>query len=200
MPLGRPTARTRRWTACCALADLPVSGQHAEIGPKRVWSGRELRIRLRGTNSPSDRLIAVRLRGRLVLLWLLLTLPVQAVVVASGTLCVMPGNADAGTLTVAGGHHATPLAHSNTSEHHHDVVAQDGDTTSSEPAPPSSTDHGSAKCAFCQSCCFAGAMPPMLISSAVFQDHATEVVPYVDRALASRAVDGLFRPPRTIAL
>lgn len=126
-----------------------------------------------------------------VLVVLLLAVPFQATLGATGMLCVPVD------------HHpqhsaATPHSHDGAMaiDHHADDAV---DTHHNAAAEPGSHDHGTAgKCKVCsESCCSAAAIlsSPLVV---LVPDSPLRVSPTVDPDLVSRSGDGLFRPPRTI--
>lgn len=130
-----------------------------------------------------------------VLLLLMLTVPFQAALGATGMLCA------------PGAHHAqygasTPHSHDGapSGEHHHDANAE-GAHHDAAAEPSTHNSHGTArKCKVCgESCSSAAAIPASALT--VFpSDSPLRVFPTVDPNLVSRSDDGLFRPPRTTAV
>jgi|SRR5882672_4488566 len=129
---------------------------------------------------------------RVVLLVLLLAVPFQAAIGATGALCspnshhshdaVVETHADGSP--ASGGHHH----HSKSAPAHHDAAGEPG-------------SHGASdKCKICSECCFTAAPVPAAINIAVPPDTLLRVSSIVDQAVVSRAGDGLFRPPRTTSV
>jgi hypothetical protein len=129
---------------------------------------------------------------RVVLLLLLLTVPFQAALGATGLLCA------------TGGHHTQSVAavpHSHDSAiaggHHHDEPALDGHHDGAA-EPGSHESHGaSGKCKVCSECCLSAAAilaSPLAIS---LPDTPLRVSSIVEPHVVTRAGDGLFRPPRS---
>ena len=135
-----------------------------------------------------------RLR-RSVLLGLLLTVPFQAALGATGLHCS------------AAAHHAQEapsVAHLHDSamvtEHHHDDGAF-GDHDDSVAEPGSSTAHGAAgECKICSECCFTAAAILPSQSASFPPDTHLWVSKIGLPDIVSRPGDGLFRPPRTTAV
>jgi hypothetical protein len=138
----------------------------------------------------------MHLLRRFVLFLLLLTVPFQAALGATGLLCATgahhpqqvaaapPHDHDAG---MAGEHHH----HAGTPGSHDDSVAE----------PGSHQAHGAAdKCKICSECCFTSAAIPASPLAAFPPDTPLRVSSIVDPDIVSRAGDGLFRPPRTTAV
>jgi hypothetical protein len=129
---------------------------------------------------------------RAVLLLLLLTMPFQAALGATGLLCAITGhhsqNAEAvphsHDSAIASGHHRDELA----LDVHRDGVAE----------PASHESHGAlGKCKVCSECCFSAAAilaAPLAIS---LPDAPLRVSSIVEPHDVTRAGDGLFRPPRS---
>lgn len=136
---------------------------------------------------------------RLILWVLLFAVPMQAAMGATGLLCVKAAHhgssvphhahaAGAGDQSMHSG--ALPL-------HSHDPQAVP-ETAETEQA--SLQLLGAGKCSACGTCCFSAiAIPPT--PSSLFQvDAGLTVSQHVCPAIATRAGDGLFRPPRTLTL
>ena len=133
----------------------------------------------------------MRVLDRLVLLVLLLTVPFQAALGATGLLCA------------AGVHHAqneASAAHSHgaaaMSEHNHESTAS-GDHHDAAAQPGTHEPHDAAgKCKICSECCSTAA-PIMAARPNVFPpDAPSRVSSIVEPDIVSRAGDGPFRPPR----
>ena len=130
---------------------------------------------------------------RVVLLVLLMTVPFQAALGATGMLC--------GPGTHHAQQHAVSTAHAHDIamgvEHHHGTDAVDAQHDSA--AEPGSHDphRTDVKCKVCgESCCSTVAIPAS--APDVFpSDTFFWVSSFVDPDIVSRAGDGLFRPPRT---
>jgi len=137
---------------------------------------------------------------RRLMLWVLLfAVPMQAAMGATGLLCVKA--AHHGSSVQSHGHaegageHATQRG--GLASHAHDSQAV-----------PDSVDNGQAslqllgsgKCKACGTCGFS-AVAILSTPFSLFQvDAALTVFPHVGPAIATRAGDGLFRPPRTLTL
>lgn len=132
---------------------------------------------------------------RVVLMLLLLTVPFQAALGATGLLCA------------AGAHHAQQealVAHhhddASASVHHHEAGAVGMDHHSA-PQSGSHESHPAAdKCKICIECCSTAApilAPPLAVLP---PDTPQRVSSTVERDMISCTVDGLFRPPRSTAV
>ena len=136
----------------------------------------------------------MRLLHRAVLLVLLLTVPFQAALGASGFLCA------------AGAHHS----HDEAAVHNHGDGAGHGHEhgegmSSVDPTPVSIADshdsHGeSGKCKICSECCTLAAPVPAAGPSVFPPDAPLRVSSIVGPGMISPTVGGLFRPPRTTSL
>lgn len=136
----------------------------------------------------------------MVMLVLLLTVPFQAALGATGMLCA---NNAHHSMDADGATHAHDAAAS--SDHHHD--AHGHDAPASAVGQDSSADPGShaaqgasGKCKVCNECCSAAAPVPAAMHSALPPDTPLRVSSTVDAGKVSRTVDGLFRPPRTTSV
>jgi hypothetical protein len=127
----------------------------------------------------------------MVLLLLLLTVPFQAAVAATGLICPSEAHHSQDGDSTHHHHDAAVPAHG-----HHAPGVHGSDSLTGHDTTPGSHD-GPGKCSICSECCFsAAAVPPTVLDfdppKATFKVSAN-----VDTALISRAGDGLFRPPRT---
>jgi hypothetical protein len=131
---------------------------------------------------------------RVVLVVLLLTVPFQAGLGATGLLCA------------AGAHHAqheasAPHSHGAAvvSEHDHESIAS-GDHHDAAAQPGTHESHDAAgKCKICSECCSTAA-PITAAQPNVFPpDAPSRVSSIVEPDIVSRAGDGPFRPPRVTA-
>ena len=137
----------------------------------------------------------MRLCRWVVSLLLLLTVPFQAALGATGFLCAT-GAHHAQQATASPHSHDTGMAGKH--HHHADAAGAHDDAT---PEPGSQQAHGAAdKCKTCSECCFAGAAIPASPLAALPPDTPLRVSSIVDPDIVSRAGDGLFRPPRTTAV
>lgn len=129
---------------------------------------------------------------RIVLFVLLLTVPFQAALGATGVICSTSSHHGHDAAVQAHPHASGAIAH-----HHHDADASN--THHASPAEPGS--HGATdKCKICSECSFTAAPIPASIHIAVPSDTPLRVSSIVDQELVSRSGDGLFRPPRTSAV
>jgi len=130
---------------------------------------------------------------RIVLFLLLLTVPFQAALGATGYLCANGAHhAQQGAEAAPHGHGAEMA-----SEHHGhgDALAARDDAVAES---SSHQAYGAAdKCKICSECCFAAAAISAYPFAVFPPDTPLRVSPIVDPDTVSRAGDGLFRPPRT---
>ncbi len=131
------------------------------------------------------------------MLVLLLTVPFQAAWGATGLLCAAASHHESNTAVAPHGHNG---AHGG--DHHHD--APDHEAPAASAVPDATAESGShaaqgaaGKCKTCNECCSAAAPVPATMPSVFPPDTPLRVSSTVDPAVASRAGDGLFRPPRT---
>jgi hypothetical protein len=131
---------------------------------------------------------------RFVLLLLLLTVPFQAALGATGLLCA------------AGAHHSEVAA---SATHNHDRAAAGHAHHGSDASGAhqhagidsgAHDSHGaSGKCEICSECCSASAAIPAALPTVFPPDTPLRVSSIVEPGRISRTGDGLFRPPRTPA-
>jgi hypothetical protein len=131
---------------------------------------------------------------RAVLLVLLLTVPFQAALGATGLLCA------------AGAHHthdgvSTPHSHDSATVSEHDqesTASSDHHDSAAQPGPHEPHD-AAGKCKICNECCSTTA-PITAVQQNVFPpDTPSRVSSIVEPDIVSRAGDGPFRPPRVTA-
>ena len=144
---------------------------------------------IRSRAGHSANISAVTSLRRIVLLLLLLTVPFQAAVAATGLICPSEAHHSQGWDSTHHDHDAAVSAHG-----HHAPGVHGSDSVSHDTTPGS--HDGPGKCSICNECCFsAAAVPPTVLDfdppKATFKVSAN-----VDTAMPSRAGDGLFRPPR----
>lgn len=153
----------------------------------------------------------------LILLVLLLTVPFQAAVGASGMCATMSHHGQSASLEVQGhdGHdrNGTPLpdhhvAHAMTGDDHHAAMPSNDhhaamaadDHLASTPAGAHDTPDTPVKCKVCNECCSAAAPVPAGAPSLFSPDAPVRVSALVATELVFRSGDGLFRPPRTTSV
>jgi len=136
---------------------------------------------------------------RRLFLWVLLfVVPTQTAMGATGLLCVKAahhGSAMQQHLHTGDAGHAT---HGGSLPQH----AHEADAASQTTADERASLHllGVGKCNACGTCSFS-AVALLATPSSLFQvDAGLTVFPHVDPAIATRAGDGLFRPPRPLTL
>jgi len=131
---------------------------------------------------------------RLVLLLLLLAVPFQVSLGATGLACATVdhhfrqlGTALHGDdIATADGHHGEAVMRIA----HRDPIA---DSNAVEP------DDAAGKCELCSECCVSAAALPGSRLTVAFLDPSLPVSSTVDPDVRFRAGDALFRPPRTLA-
>ena len=131
---------------------------------------------------------------RIAVFLLLLALPFQAAIGATGLLCV-----NAAHHVYAVGSIATQHDGGAAAVHSHDGVASDIQHDESSDNNPLHL-LGGGPCSACSACCFSAAAIPANPPALVPMDATLKVSVNVDRALMLRAGDDLFRPPRTTTL
>ena len=140
---------------------------------------------------------------RVLLLVLLLTVPLQAVWGATGSLCA--GSAHGFNIDVAAPHSrsdvAAPHSHSDDAgsitEHVHGPTPSHLQDSTGEPSTGDESLSLSGKCKVCSECCYTAALVPAFALS-VFPPHPPlQVSSIVDPGMVSATGDELFRPPRT---
>ena len=129
---------------------------------------------------------------RLVFVVLLLTVPFQAALGATGMLCAPADHHP---------QHAAAVPHSHglemAGDHHADGSIDSPHHAAAEPVSHDSHDTA-GKCKVCsESCCSAAAIVATQLD-VILSDSPLRVSPTIDPDLVSRSGDGLFRPPRTI--
>jgi hypothetical protein len=137
----------------------------------------------------------MRMRCRAVLLVLLLTVPFQAALGATGLLCA------------AGGHHAQQAASARlgddtvaAGEHHHDHHEAGALGAPHDSAAQPDSHDAAGKCKICTECCSTAAPIPAPPPAVFPPDAPLRVSSIVEPDIVSCAGDGLFRPPRNISL
>jgi len=136
---------------------------------------------------------------RLILWVLFFAVPMQAAMGATGLLCVKAA------------HHASSVqlhAHAEgTGDHSLHSGAFPVHSHDPQPVPDSAETEqaslellGAGKCSACGTCCFSAVAIPPTHSSFFQVDAGLTVSLHVGPAIATRAGDGLFRPPRTLTL
>ncbi len=139
-----------------------------------------------------------------VLLVLLLTVPFQAAVGASGLLCAAVTHHGQAVQMAAHDHAGVPTA-----DHHHPADMAAGDhhasTASGHHGAPQQAETGDAsdtsgKCKICNELCSAVTPVPAVAPSLFPPDTPLRVSTLVDPEWVSRSGDGLFRPPRTTSV
>jgi hypothetical protein len=139
---------------------------------------------------------AVNLLHRIVMLILLLTVPFQAAVGATGWVCANGGHSP-GFAVTDDSHDDSPPTHAHTNLHAQvaHAAGATGDTTNDSP----SSSSGAGSCSLCSECSFSAAPVPAP-QSEVIPGTSSTVSRIVRSAATSRAGDGLFRPPRITSL
>ena len=131
---------------------------------------------------------------RIVLVVLLLTVPFQAALGATGLLCAAGAHHAHADGSAPHSHGAGPVAEhdheSTASDNHHDSVAQ----------PITHEPHDAAdKCKICSECCSTVAPLTAARPNVFPPDTPSRVSSIVEPDIVSRAGDGPFRPPRITA-
>ena len=131
---------------------------------------------------------------QITLILLLLTVPFQAAVGATGVICTNWGHHSQGSVS--------DLDHADAGMPAHDHDGLDASAPHGSPASDKAagSHDGPGKCSICSACCPSSAAIPASAPDVVPPDAALKVSASVDRALLSRAGDSLFRPPRTATL
>ncbi|MDQ6824941.1 MAG: hypothetical protein M3007_05695 [Candidatus Eremiobacteraeota bacterium] len=128
---------------------------------------------------------------RIFLIVLMLAMPFQATVGATGLICAQGAHHSLGADAADDGHDVDAPTHE-----HHGLDAL-GTHVSPEHDNTAGSHHGPGKCNICSECCFSAAAIPASLPDFVRPDATLQVAATVAPALTSRAGDGLFRPPRT---
>src|SRR5438445_10992646 len=133
---------------------------------------------------------------RVILLVVCLAMPVQGAFGATGLLCgavahhmrdLAPALHAHDALTDSGGH-----------DHAAGALSENDEVTGN---PGSQESHDlTGKCKICSECCSSAAALAASIPAVFPSDTPLRVSATADPAMASRAGDGLFRPPRTTSL
>jgi hypothetical protein len=131
---------------------------------------------------------------QVILILLLLTVPFQAAVGATGIICTNWGHHSQGSIA------ALDHADVGTPAHDHDGVDASGPHGSPASNNAAGSHDSSGKCSICSTCCPSSAAIPASAPDVVRPDGALKVSASVDQALLSRPGDSLFRPPRTTTL
>jgi hypothetical protein len=132
---------------------------------------------------------------RAVLLVLLLTVPFQAALGATGLVCATGTHHSQDAQSPSPGHGTA-----TDSQHHHETTAS-GTHHDVASDPGSHGSHGASdKCKTCSECCFSAAVVPASQPTVFAPDTPLRVSSIVEPDIVSRAGDGLFRPPRTTAV
>jgi hypothetical protein len=142
----------------------------------------------------SGNIIAVTSLRRVVLILLLLTVPFQAAVAATGLICPNEAHHSQSWDSTHHDHDAAVPAHG----HHAPGVHGSDSVTGHDTTPGSLDDPG--KCSICSECCFSAAAVPSTVLDFDPPNATFKVSAIVDTAMISRAGDGLFRPPRSRTL
>ena len=136
---------------------------------------------------------------RLVFWVLLFAVPLQALA-APGWLCANavhhPESIDQHVHGVVEASDFEMLDGSSTT-HSHEAAGL-SDQAGTEPSTPGLPDVG--KCSACTGCCSSTFVVPTIAVTTPRADSAHEVAAYVSPAIAERAGDGPFRPPRTLTV
>jgi len=128
----------------------------------------------------------------IVIFLLLLCVPFQAAVGATGLIC--PNGTGHSHSSIAFADQRTTAA---THDHHGSDGLNDHDHAASDQTPGGD---GPGKCSIRSECSFSAAPVPSSLPDFVAPDAVLKVSVDVDSAMHSRAGDSLFRPPRSIAL
>ena len=137
----------------------------------------------------------MRLLHRAVLLVLLLTVPFQAALGASGFLCAACAHHSHDEFAAV---HDHGDGASDSHDHGEGMSSADPASVSN---PGSHASHGeSGKCKICSECCTLVAPVPAAGPSVFPPDTPLRVSSIVGAGMISATVDGLFRPPRTTSL
>jgi hypothetical protein len=131
---------------------------------------------------------------QIVLILLLLTVPFQAAVGATGIICTNWGHHSQGSVS------ALDHADAGTPANDHDGLDASGPHGSPASNNAAGSHDGPGKCSICSTCCPSAATIPDSAPDLVPPDGIIKVSASVDRALLSRAGDSLFRPPRTTTI
>jgi hypothetical protein len=126
----------------------------------------------------------------IVLFVLLICVPFQAAVGATGLVCPNGSHHSSSALV---DEHGAPATHD-----HHGLDALDAHDHAASDQTPGNDEPG--KCSICSECCFSAAPVAAFLPDFVAPDAALKVSGPVDSAMRSRAGDNLFRPPRSIAV